>query len=59
MKKETDPMDDFFRESLKNFTVEPSAPARARFLKGASSQAGWSSLLPLEMFQQPSSIKRQ
>jgi len=45
MKKETDPMDDFFRESLKNFTVEPSAPARARFLKGASSQAGWSSLL--------------
>lgn len=38
-------MDDFFRESLKEIKVEPSPPAKARFIKGASAQGGWSSLL--------------
>lgn len=40
MKKELNPLDEFFRESLGDVRVEPSASAKARFLEEASTPGG-------------------
>jgi hypothetical protein len=43
MNKESHPLDDFFRESLRDLKVAPSAPARSRFLEEATRTGGTSS----------------
>ncbi|MBK7215168.1 MAG: hypothetical protein IPH88_18140 [Bacteroidales bacterium] len=40
MKKELNPLDEFFRDSLEDVRVEPSASAKARFLEEASAPGG-------------------